>query len=466
MKRLFIYTFWLVGFIMLYPCHLSAASVYQHNDSVHRRIVSEGTLQLECYFTYRQGSSAIHKNLGNNAYELEKLERFIRSEVENRSVYVKRIRLTGYCSIEGNYGDNEQLARARAEGFRDYVHQNYRGLYRYPVDCAWVAEDWTKLASLVSASNLADKQEVLRIIREVGVFRGRELQLMKLNGGIPYRKMAKELFPLLRRVEITVEYDVAKMNEVLNNTTVEPIVEITIEEPTIEETAIEHSVKPEEIVAEIVWGEITEPVLQSRRRESERIEQHRLTLYDYSCRYNFPLLAVKTNLLSWGGITYEGKRTAFTPNLALEYFFSSSWAVEVGGSYAYWGYDNDRKFWGISGYRIEPRYWFSLPNLKHIAYLGAYARIGDYDIRDFEDDQATETINRTAGYWDAGLSGGFYLQLTPWLGLELGARAGYVHTNTALYTIQPPHAYLDRYDPYRKFRVTDLLLNIVYRFRR
>lgn len=457
---------------------LYASEVYQQKDS------------MECYFTYSKGSSAIHSNLGNNAYELQRLDDFIRSAIDSRSIYVKRIRLTGYCSIEGSYAQNEQLARARAEAFRDYVHQHYPALYRYPVDYTWVPEDWNKLETLVSLSNLTDKNEILRIIRNVGIFNGRESQLMNLKGGDPYRKMAKELFPLLRRVEITVEYDVAKMSGRLGNPTPEPVIEeivevvaeskkvnpekvvevvevVEVDRLTPDETAITFtSPSTNQGQAQIIWGEFTEPALQARRREPERIEQHRLTLYNYSCRNNYPLLAIKTNLLSWAGITHEGKRTAFTPNLAVEYFLSPSWSVEAGGSYAYWHYNGGRRFWGISGYRLEPRYWFSLPNLRHIAYLGLYGRVGDYDMRDFEDEQAVETTNRTARYWDVGLSGGLYLQLTPWLGLEFGVRVGYVHSKTAIYTIHPPHAYLDRYEPYHKLQITNLLLNIVYRIGR
>lgn len=390
MKYPFIYIIWLIGIFLLFSGHLVASNISRYKDSV----------RLACYFSYPQGDSGIRRDIGNNAYELEKLDAFIRSAVDNRSVYVKHIRLAGYCSVEGTYASNEKLAHQRVVGFRNYLLDTYPKLYRYPVDHSWIAEDWDKLAVLVAASNMPEKQEILRIIRNVGVFNGREVQLMNLKGGVPYNKMAKTFFPLLRRVEIVVEYDVAKMSQdkvepvtetlpdvVADDLPTKPVIKpkegteavevIQIDKPTPDQTIITFtSPSIARGHGEVVWGERTEPALQIRRKESERIEQHRQSLYNWSCRDNYPLLAIKTNLLSWAGITYEGKRAAYTPNLAVEYFFTSSWSVEAGAHYAYWHYDYHRKFWGVSGYRLEPRYWFSMRNLKHIAYLGIYGRGG------------------------------------------------------------------------------------------
>lgn len=75
-------------------------------------------------------------------------------------------------------------------------------------------------------------------------------------------------------------------------------------------------------------------------------------------------------------------------------------------------------------------------------------------------------MNRTATYWDVGMSGGLYLQIAPWMGFELGARAGYVHSKTAIYCIGSSYAYLDKYDPNRKVQITDLFINIVFRIGR
>ena len=46
---------------------------------------------------------------------------------------------------------------------------------------------------------MSDKEDILRIIDDVPILKGREVRLMKLNQGIPYRYMKEHFFPKLRR---------------------------------------------------------------------------------------------------------------------------------------------------------------------------------------------------------------------------------------------------------------------------
>ena len=48
----------------------------------------------------------------------------------------------------------------------------------------------------------------LSIIRNVGIFNGREKQLMELRGGAPYRDMLRHFFPRLRRLEVSVRWNI------------------------------------------------------------------------------------------------------------------------------------------------------------------------------------------------------------------------------------------------------------------
>ena len=60
---------------------------------------------------------------------------------------------------------------------------------------------------------MAHRDEVLYLIDHVGIFAGRERKLMDLDKGAPYKYMLKEFFPALRRVEITVNYDLHRIIE-------------------------------------------------------------------------------------------------------------------------------------------------------------------------------------------------------------------------------------------------------------
>ncbi|MDR2001788.1 MAG: hypothetical protein LBQ74_02035 [Prevotella sp.] len=50
------------------------------------------------------------------------------------------------------------------------------------------------------------QQEVLNIINNTGIFTGRELKLMQLAQGNPYRYMRDNLFPQQWRIECRVVY--------------------------------------------------------------------------------------------------------------------------------------------------------------------------------------------------------------------------------------------------------------------
>ena len=208
---------------------------------------------------------------------------------------------------------------------------------------------------------------------------------------------------------------------------------------------------------------------------------------------------LKTNMLLWAGVQHDLKYTTPVANVALEYFISNHVSIELGAKYSYWRYNSNQEFQGISGYRLEPRYRLAIPNRRFGAYLGAYFCFGDYDLQnenssrvdssqltvdsyDAGDNamQATrtqdnvaqptqnsqlKTQNYTGDYWDAGLSTGISFHLVGGLGLEAGVRVGYVSTDVMYYTIDGSKKRFTHKEPYGKVRVTDLNLNLVYRFR-
>ena len=94
-------------------------------------------------------------------------------------VYIK-----GFASPEGTYKHNTYLAEHRAKALIEYV----KGLYhfeqaRFTVD--FEPEDWAGLEKRVENSSLADKEELLVIIRadEPKDYDRREAKLKALNGG-------------------------------------------------------------------------------------------------------------------------------------------------------------------------------------------------------------------------------------------------------------------------------------------
>jgi outer membrane protein OmpA-like peptidoglycan-associated protein len=163
---------------------------------------------------YPQGSSVIRPDYGSNMMELARIEQMIAPLFGSHGQYeIRRVRIDGYASIEGQYYANDDLARRRAEGFGRYLYERY-GMRTGEVAVYSHGEDWEGLKELIRQDGGMPYGRIAeQIIDYVGVFDGRERELMSLDQGVPYRYMYRYFFPLLRRMEITFEYDVQAFDD-------------------------------------------------------------------------------------------------------------------------------------------------------------------------------------------------------------------------------------------------------------
>lgn len=167
------------------------------------------------YINFRQGRAAIEPQFGNNAAELQRIHELVGSIASDSHSTLQRIRIDGYASPEGAWGYNIDLSKRRAVALRDHIRTTWQlGDDRFIVEGH--GEDWAGLEKLVEAApveQLPDRDRILDIIRGVDIFAGREAQLMDLNGGHSYDRMLADLFPQLRRMELSADYVVADIPE-------------------------------------------------------------------------------------------------------------------------------------------------------------------------------------------------------------------------------------------------------------
>lgn len=164
------------------------------------------TESLVLYFDYPIGKDDIYPDLKNNRYEIDKIDRLFAPLRREHFVSVRSIRICGYSSPDGNYGNNERLAEARSRFFSIYLRSLY-GIPRGLVEVSSVAEDWEGLVDLLERDDPPYREAVLRVIGRYGIFNGREKYLMELQGGYPYKDMLRNFFPRLRRIEVIVRYE-------------------------------------------------------------------------------------------------------------------------------------------------------------------------------------------------------------------------------------------------------------------
>lgn len=159
------------------------------------------------YIDYPLGSDNILPDYRNNRTELQKLDSLLSPLSAGDYSSMEHIRVCGYASPDGTYIDNERLATSRAGFFASYICSTY-GIPRFRLETTSVAEDWEGLSVLLQSEQPPYAATVLSIIQHAGIFNGREKQLMDLRGGEPYRDMLHRFFPRLRRLEVSVRWNI------------------------------------------------------------------------------------------------------------------------------------------------------------------------------------------------------------------------------------------------------------------
>lgn len=163
--------------------------------------------QGKAYLDFQVGRSVIIPSFRRNPEELQKIDEALREVVNNKDAVLLGLYIEGFASPDGAYATNERLSRERAAALKEYMKNKF-ALSENLFKVSSIAEDWEGLKVLVEASDLPEKDKVVNIISTIGIDDGREGVLMKFAGGVPYRKMLKDMFPELRRVEYQIDYSV------------------------------------------------------------------------------------------------------------------------------------------------------------------------------------------------------------------------------------------------------------------
>ena len=147
------------------------------------------------FLDFRVNRTEIDPEYRNNPAELAKIRRTIEAVKENKFASITGVVIKGYASPEGSYQSNARLAEGRAKALLEYVKKQYDfGDASLKVES--VPEDWEGLEKAVEASDMANKVELLAIIRadEPADWDAREWKLKQLNGGAPYRVLLNEIY--------------------------------------------------------------------------------------------------------------------------------------------------------------------------------------------------------------------------------------------------------------------------------
>lgn len=190
----------------LYP-----ATDYDRRTTIFEQLREKGALVVN----FLQGHSTIDPGYRNNRATLTEVNRTLDLIAADPRASLKKIVIVGLASPEGSLEKNDRLALMRADALKFFVGERVK--YNANLfETINGSEDWEGLRRLVEASRMPDRWLVLETINKYTVKGGREVELMKLKGGNPYRYLMENFFPKLRNagyVQIYYDYDAAPDSE-------------------------------------------------------------------------------------------------------------------------------------------------------------------------------------------------------------------------------------------------------------
>lgn len=174
-------------------------------------VVKSREIQAECFLDFEVNKINIRPEYMNNPRELAKIRVMIDDLKLDPSIKVNRLDIIGYASPEGTLATNKRLSEGRAMALRDYLASRY-DFPRNQYHIIFGGENWDGLIDALETLDMDYKNEMLDIIQDIPIEKGRETKLMQLRGGVPYRYLLKNVFPSLRVAICKVNYDIKNFN--------------------------------------------------------------------------------------------------------------------------------------------------------------------------------------------------------------------------------------------------------------
>lgn len=167
------------------------------------------TYTEEVTVNYSVNSSTVRSGELRDA-DWKALKELIQLSVDADSVTVTGARIEAYASPEGEITLNEDLASDRANSAATSVTREMKRK-KLTADEAFYdlvpkGEDWQGFKTLMQASDIEDKNLILRVLEMYSDKNKREEEIR--NIAKTYNEIEKEILPALRRSQLVVSYDV------------------------------------------------------------------------------------------------------------------------------------------------------------------------------------------------------------------------------------------------------------------
>lgn len=143
--------------------------------------------------------------LKNNSVT-EFVEMLKRINREQESLNIKDVEVLAYASPDGGVSFNDKLASKRRNTSEDFVKKQLKATkVDTDINAGYTAQDWDGFQRLVQASNIQDKNVILRVLSMYQDPQEREQQIRNMSAG--FQELANGILPELRRSRLIINYE-------------------------------------------------------------------------------------------------------------------------------------------------------------------------------------------------------------------------------------------------------------------
>ena len=186
----------------LYKRTLGTAQAALAPDAYQR--INKQKQEANIKFLIQQANLRKSELKNNSVQEFVKMLQKINEDREGLAL--ENVEVSAYASPDGGFNINDKLAAQRQKVSEQYVNQELKKIKMDAnVDAKYTAQDWEGFQELVGASNIQDKDVILRVLSMYKDPEEREQQIKNISSA--FRELADGILPQLRRARLTINYE-------------------------------------------------------------------------------------------------------------------------------------------------------------------------------------------------------------------------------------------------------------------
>ena len=186
----------------LYKRAITTASAALAPDAYQR--ITKKRQEANIKFLIQQATIRKSELKNNSVQEFVKMLKKINDDQEGLNL--DNVEVSAYASPDGGFSLNDKLANERQKVSENYVNQELKKIrMNAPVDAKYTAQDWEGFQELVKASDIQDKDIILRVLSMYKDPQEREQQIKNISAA--FRELADGILPQLRRSRLIINYE-------------------------------------------------------------------------------------------------------------------------------------------------------------------------------------------------------------------------------------------------------------------